>query len=102
MLVSAEPEPARSLGTTDMTASVAGGITLPMPAPCTKKITPSTQIGVLVPSSWYPASAMVTVSSPLAATALVPNRRTSLALRGAISIWPAANGSVSRPASSGV
>ena len=51
VLVSAEPEPARSRGTTDMTASVAGGITLPMPAPCTKKITPSTQIGVLVPSS---------------------------------------------------
>ena len=52
VLVSAEPAPARSLGTTDMTASVAGGMTMPIPAPWTKNITASTQIGVPTLSSW--------------------------------------------------
>ncbi len=48
----ADPAPLRSLGTTDITASVAGGMTLPIPLPWMKKITSSTQMGVLVPRKW--------------------------------------------------
>ena len=48
----ADPAPLRLLGTTDITASVAGGMTLPIPAPWTKKITSSTQMGVVVPRKW--------------------------------------------------
>ena len=52
MLVSAEPAPARSLGTTDITASVEGGMTRPIPAPWMKNAMASTQMGVLMASSW--------------------------------------------------
>ena len=51
VLVSAEPAPARSRGSTSMTAEVAAGMVTPMPAPCTKNSRPSSQAGDAVPSS---------------------------------------------------
>ena len=47
----ADPAPPRFRGTTDITDSVAAGMTVPIPAPWMKNVTSSTQIGVLVPSS---------------------------------------------------
>ena len=49
-LVSAEPAPARSRGSTSMTAAVAAGIATPIAAPWIANSTPSTQIGLAVPS----------------------------------------------------
>src|SRR5216683_3077451 len=52
VLVIADPAPPRSRGTTDITNSVAVGITIPMPAPCRKKMHSSAAIGVIVVSAW--------------------------------------------------
>ena len=49
MLVSAEPAPARSRGSTSMTAAVAAGMLMPMAAPWMANSTPITQIGEAVP-----------------------------------------------------
>ena len=102
MLLTAEPTPAFSRGSVDITDSVAGGITLAMPAPMTKKITPRTHSGVSRSMNIMPTSAAVTSARPAAQTAFGPNRRTSAALRGAKISWAAANGSSSRPVCSGV
>jgi hypothetical protein len=48
-LVSEDPAPARSRGTTSMTEAVAAGITIPMAAPWMANSTPMIQIGESVP-----------------------------------------------------
>ena len=47
VFVIAEPAPPRSRGTTDITDSVAVGITIPIPAPCRKKMHSSPRMGVV-------------------------------------------------------
>ena len=98
----AEPTPAFSRGSEDMIDSVAGGITLAMPAPWTKVSTISTQIGVAAPTRAKPARPTVTRPRPTAQTAFGPYRLTIAALRGAKISWAAANGVIIRPACSGV
>ena len=71
-----------------------------MAAPWMKNSSPSSQIGDVVLSSTYPASAAAMTNMPTGPTTFGPYRRTSAALRGDNSSCPTANGTVSRPASS--
>ncbi len=49
VLVSADPAPARSRGSTSITAAVAAGMLTPIAAPWMPNSTPSSQIGLAVP-----------------------------------------------------
>src|SRR5262249_39183655 len=94
----AEPTPAPSRGPDDMMDSVAGGITLAMPAPWMKKYTQTNQIGESTPRVARPTRPSVTRPSPTALTARGPNRFTIVELSGAKTSWATANGVISRPA----
>ncbi len=100
-MLTAEPTPAFSRGTEAITDSVVGGITLAMPAPCTKNITASAQTGVLAEMNRNAPSVTATIPTPAAQTAFGPYFFTRAALRGAKMSWEAANGRNSTPVCSG-
>jgi hypothetical protein len=102
VLVSADPAPARSRGSASITLEVAAGIARPRPEPWTKNSTATIQIGEPSLRNAQPPMATAFISRPATATARAPNRLTREALRGDITNWPAANGTASRPVSSGL
>lgn len=97
VLLTADPEPAFSLGSACITETVTGVITWAMPVPWTKKSTHSTQTGVVASNSANAARPAATSSIPTVQTARAPNRSTTSRARGAKIIWAAASGRISRP-----
>src|SRR5438309_1925936 len=92
VLLTADPTPARSRGSVDSTELVAGGITLAIPAPCTKNSADTNAIEVSAWTSMNPVRATVTRAIPTVQTTFGPNLFTIAALRGANTIWARANG----------
>jgi hypothetical protein len=82
-------------------AVVAGGITLPAPAPWMTPTRPKYHIGLSTSMSRNAASASVSRARPKVLTARIPNWLTRRDDSGAKTICPAANGRNHRPASNG-
>ncbi len=85
-----------------MTLEVAAGTARPSPAPWTKNMTATIQIGEDWSRNAQPPIATAFASMPTAMTGRTPNRLTRVELRGDITNWPTANGTASRPVSSGL
>jgi hypothetical protein len=101
VLPTAEATPACSRGSDDMIDSIAGGMMLAIPTPCTKNSMATIQIGVSTPTTASPSRDSAVSTRPVAETALAPYRFTMAVLSGANTSCATAKGSSRRPVSSG-
>ena len=96
----AEPTPALAFGSEPMIASVAGAIAMPMPAPIVASTSAMCPSVVCTSKPATITSAPATAARPDATGTFVPTLRVSITLVRAVSIIPAAIGSIRTPAES--